>query len=236
MEKKKDVYKLSLFFSCYIRFFSFGQPEFGLDIALIVFLVPFVGCRATWRGYTFFFFGKWLYIFHNQSVKTLFDVNTTTRIYGNPTSYLIFSIFSFPINLMSFRFLWAFSIRSSSIFKLSFLLFLCISFHFLAFFFTRGTTTSFYSFSISINLSSIQLIDDAMCAYIWTFFFSSLCLSLFCLVVLRLSPLSCISLLLWNECITYFVLVLFFRSLIPTDVHDLYIIILYPPQKKYNVL
>lgn len=123
------------FFVMLYSVFSFGQPGFGLDIALIVFLVPFVGCRATWRGYTFFFFWKMTVYISQSKCQNMFDVNTTTRIYGNPTSYLIFS---FPINLMSFRFLWAFSIRSSSIIKLSFLLFLCISFHFLAFFVLPG--------------------------------------------------------------------------------------------------
>ena len=174
---------------------------------------------------------------------------------ATPSLISFFQIFSFPINLMSFRFLWAFSIRSS-IFKFS------STFSYLSFlgplFFYPGYHNLLlllfdfkYSFSISINLSSIsiQLIDDAMCAYIWTFFF--------------LSSFSRCSVLLFSGCLLFlaslalaimkrvyhnfvFCFGSFFRSLtpslnffsfilIPTDVHDLYIIILYPP-KKYNVL
>ena len=172
----------------------------------------------------------------------MFDVNTTTRIYGNPTSYLIFS---FPINLMSFRFLWAFSIRSTSIFKLSFLLFLCISFHFLYFFFYPGYHHLLLLF-FDFYQPPIDSIDRWCNVRIHLdFFLLSLSVSLFCLV-LRLSPLSCISCSCYYEtsvsqfCFLFWFFFSFSHSLTQLLFHPHFMIYILlfctPPEKKYNVL
>ena len=152
----------SFFFFHAVFGFSFDQPAFGLNIALIVFVPSWdVDCAT---GVVMLLFLKMtVYTFQSKCQTYFFPHGLTLillRVYMATFPYLLpFFSFPFSINLTSFCFLCAFRFTLLSFFPC----FLSL-FSFRDFFFTRGTTFTPFCF---VSTSQPPILIDSfvvMCA------------------------------------------------------------------------